>query len=63
MQRTMLRGKQELVELQEDERFTIPTNCWAFVELPDGKRQMIQQQSVSGKKVPRLILAPKVAGG
>jgi hypothetical protein len=63
MQRTMLRGRQELVVLEQEETFKIPANCWAFVELPDGRRQLLQEQSVSGMKVPRLILAPRVAGG
>lgn len=63
MQRTMLKGKQELVVLEQEETFEIPANCWAFVEALDGKRQLLQEQSVSGMKVPKLILAPKVAGG
>lgn len=63
MQRMQLRQSQELITLEAEETFEIPTNCWAFIEMPDGRRQLIMETCVKGSIVPKLILSPKVAGG
>jgi hypothetical protein len=63
MQRMQLRQRQELITLEAEETFEIPTNCWAFIEMPDGRKQMIQETTVQGSDVSRLILTPRIAGG
>jgi len=63
MQRMQLKSRQELITLEAEETFEIPTNCWAFIEMPDGRKQLLQETSVKGSIVPKLILTPKIAGG
>jgi hypothetical protein len=55
-----------VVELQEEEVFVIPENCWAYVEeVVDGieQKRYIQTKTVQGKDIARLVLVPRVAGG
>lgn len=62
MQVQQLQVRRQVVVLEQDETFKIPSNCWAFVE-EDGKQRLVLGQEVKGSEVPRLTLVPKVAGG
>lgn len=63
MQKLQQRRMEELVVLEVNETFTIPDNCFAFIEEADGRRRMIIETSVKGSEVSRLILTPRIAGG
>lgn len=63
MQVLKSKSTRQIVVLETEEDFMIPSNCWAFEELPDGKRVLITETSVSGARISRLVLVPKVAGG
>ena len=51
-----------VVELEKEEKFMIPDNCWAFIEA-EGKRTLITATSVKADQATKLTLIPKVAGG
>jgi len=63
MMQVLQQHNQQVVVLEQEETFKIPTNCWAFVEEKDGKRTLVQELEVKGSVVPKLVLVPKVAGG
>jgi len=62
METIQVTKSRQIVLLEQEDTFVIPTNCWAFVE-EEGKQRLVQGLEVKGSEVQRLTLVPKVAGG
>ncbi len=54
-------SKPELIVIEKEEEYVVPDNSWAVELLPDGRKRLLSERVVKGRR--NIILLSRIKGG